>query len=253
MIFYYTGTGNSLYVAKQMEEKIYSIPQELKKKKLYYEDSVIGIVAPIYAGELPKTVRKFIEQAAFKTDYFYMLLTYGNRDSVAGVWCEKFCRDHGIKVDYIKTIKMVDNYLPGFDMEEQVSIDKKVNQQLELAKDDINKRVRFIPQPTPEGKEAYKNVQKRFADHPELNNGETIQMTDRCTGCSICQKVCPIGNIVVENGQAKRLSKTCDFCLACVQNCPFKAIDLQVDKNPQSRYRHPDIKLKEIVESNNQK
>ena len=252
MLFYYTGTGNCLYVSRKLEKNIFSIPQELKKDDLSYEDDTIGIVAPIYAGELPKTVRRFIEKAHFKTDYFYMILTYGNRDSVAGVWSEKFCKEHGIKVDYIKTVKMVDNYLPGFDMLEQTSMEKNVDEQLEIIIEDLKQRKRFITQPTEEGKAAYEMVCKRFAEHPELNNGETIIMTDRCTGCGICQKVCPIGNITLENAKAKRINNKCDFCLGCVQNCPFKAIDLIVDKNPNERYRHPEVTLKDIIQSNQQ-
>ena len=85
MIFYYTATGNCLYVARQIEEDLYSIPQELKKEDLRYKADKIGIVAPIYAGELPQTVRRFLAKAKFDTPYFYMLLTYGNRDTVAGV------------------------------------------------------------------------------------------------------------------------------------------------------------------------
>ena len=50
MIFYYTATGNCLYVARQIEEDLYSIPQELKKEDLRYKADKIGIVAPIYAG-----------------------------------------------------------------------------------------------------------------------------------------------------------------------------------------------------------
>lgn len=50
MIFYYTATGNCLYLARQIEEDLYSIPQELKKEDLRYKADKIGIVAPIYAG-----------------------------------------------------------------------------------------------------------------------------------------------------------------------------------------------------------
>lgn len=252
MLFYYTGTGNCLYVAKKLDMNISSIPQELKKSDLKYEAESIGIVAPIYAGELPKTVRRFIEKASFKTNYFYMVLTYGNRDSVAGVWSEDFCKKQGIKVDYIKTVKMVDNYLPSFDMYEQKKIDKNVDGQLEIIVSDINQRKEYISQPTKEGIEAYEMVTKRFKEHPELNNGETITMTNRCIGCGICTKVCPIGNITLESKKAKRINKSCDFCLSCVQNCPFKAIDLIIDKNPNERYRHADITLKDIIQANQQ-
>lgn len=209
-------------------------------------------MAPVYAGELPMTVRKFLENASFKTDYFYLLLTYGNKDSIASSWVNEFCLKQGIDVDYIQTIKMVDNYLPSCDMEEEMAKDKKIDEQMKVALENIQSRKQEIPKPSEEDQQLYEKLAKRFQEHPELNNGESILMTERCVGCSICSQVCPIGNIVMEDGKAKRISKTCDFCLACVQNCPFKAIDLVQDKNPNARYRHPNITLKDIVKSNQQ-
>jgi len=252
MIFYYTATGNSLFVARQLDKDIFSIPQELKKEVLEYKDEAIGIVSPIYAGELPQTVRRFIEKATFHTNYFYMILTYGKDDSVAGIWSETFCKQNDIHVDFIQTIKMVDNYLPSFDMEEEIIINQKINEQLKQVIINVKDRKKDIPLPTQEGRKLYEIVSKRFQEQPELNNGEMIVMSKSCEGCSICQQVCPIGNIIIENGRAKRLSKTCDFCLACVHSCPFQAIGLKKEKNPSARYRHPHITLKDIVKSNKQ-
>ena len=252
MLFYFTATGNSLYVARKIENHLLSIPQELKKEKLDYHSETIGIVSPIFAGELPQTVRKFIEKARFHTPYFYMVLTYGSDDTVAAKWSFDFCKQNGIHVDYIQTIQMVDNYLPSFDMSKQVAMDKHVEEQIQQVINQLNKKVSYIPEPTPEGQELYQAVSLRFAKHPELNNGESIIMSDRCVGCLICKQVCPTGNIIIKDGKAIRLNKECDFCLACVQNCPFHVIDLKVDKNPKERYRHPGVSLKDIVESNHQ-
>ncbi len=66
-----------------------------------------------------------------------MILTYGSRDTVAGVWCEKFCQEQGLHVDFIQTIKMVDNYLPSFDMDEQMVIDKHVDKQIQKVKEQL--------------------------------------------------------------------------------------------------------------------
>lgn len=44
-IFYFTGTGNSLYVAKRFGGELYSIPKVLKSNELRYEDEKIGIIS----------------------------------------------------------------------------------------------------------------------------------------------------------------------------------------------------------------
>ncbi|MBD5476273.1 MAG: flavodoxin family protein, partial [Lachnospiraceae bacterium] len=56
MIFYFTGTGNSLYVAKELDEEIISIPQVIKQERLEFAADSIGIVCPIYGHEMPGMV-----------------------------------------------------------------------------------------------------------------------------------------------------------------------------------------------------
>lgn len=125
MVFYFTGTGNSLYVAKQIEDAPISIPQAIHRKELDFSDESIGIVAPIYGHEVPPMVRDFMKKAAFHTDYFYMILTYGNRHGGAAELAKRLCDECGIDVQYINILWMVDNWLPSFDMDEQKRIDKK--------------------------------------------------------------------------------------------------------------------------------
>ena len=75
---------------------------------------------------------------------------------------------------------------------------------------------------------------------------------EKCVGCGICSKVCPIGNFYVDDTKkAARRINTCEFFLACTNNCPQKAITLNIqDKNPDARYRNPSVKLTEIIEAN---
>lgn len=79
MVFYFTGTGNCLYIAKQLEAQPVSIPQVIHQENLHFCDKSIGIVAPVYGHEVPGMVKEFLHRATFDTDYFYMILTYGNR------------------------------------------------------------------------------------------------------------------------------------------------------------------------------
>ena len=77
MLFYFTATGNSLYVAKQLENDPISIPQELRKANRQYKAESIGIVCPLFEFEIPKLVKSFIQESSFETDYFYLIITYG--------------------------------------------------------------------------------------------------------------------------------------------------------------------------------
>ena len=77
MIFYFTGTGNSLYAAKHFDQELYSIPQEMKKTDRKYKAEQIGIVCPLYEFDLPTLVHDFILTSEFETEYFYIVMTYG--------------------------------------------------------------------------------------------------------------------------------------------------------------------------------
>lgn len=251
MLFYFTGTGNSLYIAKQLDENIVSIPQIIDKDKLSFEADVIGIVCPVYCHKPPKMVIEFLKKAELKADYIYAVLTYGNRHCGAAENTYNLAKENGIEIDYIANLLMVDNYLPVFDMNEQRAIDKNVDKQMEAVKKDISARKKFIPLKTDEERAADVEMEKINRDMPAFNNGEQIKVTEKCVGCGICSKVCPTGNFYIENGKAVRKKATCEFCLACANCCPEKAIVTSImDKNPNARYINENISLSELIKAN---
>lgn len=256
MIFYFSATGNCLDIARRLEDnKIFSIPQELKKEEpLIYEDETIGIISPDYAAELPQIVRRFLQRAEFKTKYLYVILTYGKADSIVAEWVDNFGKENNIHFNYINTLLMVDNYLPSFDMEEELAIDKKIPEQLENIRKDINDRKEYVKPSTDDGKKLYEMVQIRSREHPELNDGSAIAIDiNKCVGCGLCAKVCPIGNFYLKNGKATRHANVCEYCLACAHACPQKAIYCSyVEKNKDHRYRNSNVTIKDIIASNQQ-
>ena len=50
---------------------------------------------------------------------------------------------------------------------------------------------------------------------------------EKCTGCTLCVKVCPFGAIVVEDKLAKIDLTKCTVCGACVEACKFDAIEIR--------------------------
>lgn len=196
-------------------------------------------------------VKQFLRESSFQTDYFYFILTYGFDQTDAPEYTARLAEAAGIFVDYIASILMVDNYLPAFDMAEQMGMDKHVEEQLSAAVRAVSRRERGIPEATEEGRKLHAQAAAMSRQQPAFNDGSQITVRDSCVGCGVCQSVCPAGNFCLEGGKANRKQSTCEFCLACVHNCPQKAIGLRIaDKNPQARYRNPHISLQEIIDAN---
>ncbi|MCM1463765.1 MAG: EFR1 family ferrodoxin, partial [Bacteroides sp.] len=223
MVFYFTGTGNSLYAAKQLDDELVSIPRALKDGNRIYKADKIGLVYPIYGHEAPQMVREFIKSAEFVTDYLFVVLTYGNRHGGAAELAQNMLASFGKKADYIRTIKMVDNFLPAFDMDEQTAAapEKNIEENLAVIKSEIAAKAHKIDAVSDLDREAH----REFLSHP--NNiaalGCIYTVSDECVGCGICMKVCPAGCIKIVDQKAVYANGNCQMCMACIHHCPQKA------------------------------
>ena len=251
IVFYFTATGNSLFIAKQLSDSPLSIPQELKKTDLTYEADEIGFVFPDYAAAVPVIVREFVEKARFKASYIFSVITFGNASVNVAEWWNDWAKAKGLHNNYINTILMVDNYLPVFDMNEQIKIDKKTDENMAGIIGDISGHKDFIA-PSEMGRFTKEMLQGMQDIHFSQKSEQLIKLdADKCIQCTTCTEVCPRGNFSLAAG-GLQISGKCEFCLACVQNCPQHALSLERERNKEARYRHPDISLNEIKRANRQ-
>lgn len=269
IIFYFTGTGNSLYIARQLageNAELLSIPQMVKRGKYEFEADEIGIVYPIYGHMPPYMVRQFIRKAKLKAEYKFAVLTYGARKCDAVEIWDRISRKADNAFDYINTIIMVDNWLPNFDMNEQLKIDKHIPENLQKITADINSRQHWHEPVTEEERQQHQGFMQRSGLDPEvgflMKSEKFFTVTDVCIDCGICTYVCPRGNYELTSRGVKT-SGDCEFCFACIQNCPQKAIQFikqedgsfpdGTEKNPNARYRNEHISLIDLKRANNQK
>ena len=266
LVFYFTGTGNCLYVARQLADddtELLSIPQLMRQKKLNFEANEIGLVYPIYGHMPPYMVRQFLKKASLKAEYTFAVLTFGARKCNAVEILDGITRKAGYRFNYVSTLMMVDNWLPNFDMDEQVRMDKHIPENLAAIKSDIDGHKQWMQPVSQEEREQHAGFMAYAGLDPEVGflkrSEKYFVVTDRCVGCGVCTDVCPRGNYSL-TGNAVKTDGDCEFCFACIQNCPQKAIKFAKveddpllangEKNPEARYRNEHVSLLDIRRAN---
>lgn len=251
LTFYFTSTGNCLYVAKRISKgQLISIPQALKEDRKIFKDDSIGFVFPCYGFGVPKIVQKFMKLSAFEANYIFTVMTYGNIAANGLGHMEKLGLEANIKFDYTAEILMVDNYLPVYRMEDQLKKEpsKNIEANLDIIVQDIGQK---------SSKKVKKGAATKLATSliqmiEPLRKGDVdskFSVNDKCTRCGVCEKVCPKGNISIKKDLT--YLHNCDFCMGCINLCPENAIHLKGQKS-EVRFKNQHVKLKEIITANNQ-
>lgn len=249
-IFYFTSTGNSIQVARSFGAQIISIPEMLKSGKRYWRDKEIGIVTPTYFGAPPKPVMRFIEEVKLQAEYIFYIFTCGNTPALAMNILGNAAAKVGLEFDYVNSIKMVDNYFPFFDVRSQVENlpSKHVGDNLARIVDDVKRRKRYIQHPDFYGRIAgwYMSL---FPLSPKAYKRFYL-LEEKCDHCRMCEKICPIDNIVMSEKITPVIRSQCLTCGACYHNCPTGAIHYKGEKSDY-RYRNAEVSLSDILKANN--
>ena len=260
MIFYFTGTGNSLYAANAIGEaqgeRLVSIAAEMDRQQDLYqydlkEGELMGFVFPVYAWAPPRMVIDFIRKLHLSDKpYTFSLCTCGDEEGQTTKVLRKALAAAGIELDSSFALRMPNNYITGFDVDSKEVEEGKlriaggmiseINQVIKQRKKNVNLN---LPGKFPVLKTAMINpLFNRFA----LSTGK-FYADDKCTACGLCEEVCPVHTIKVE--EKPIWGKACTQCFACINRCPVHAIQMGKGTEKKGRYQHPDLKkIEETVQ-----
>ena len=250
-ILYFTATGNNLSVAKRFDAELLSIPQMIKNNNYQIEDDKVGIIYPIYSLSVPLIVKQYLEKCIIKANYVFVIATYGFTSGGSLHEMRKILDKNGNHADYYESLLMIDNFLPFFDINQQINSIKDKN---------IENRLNLIVNEVKEGIKKQENCNKfnklmSLCGNIIINRilrfiPKLFHISDDCIGCGICKNVCPVSNIIQEKSNKPQYYNKCVGCLSCIHNCPKNAINMKFQKS-RKRFRNEETTVKEIIDSNN--
>ena len=255
-IYYYTGTGNSLWVARTLgkligEAEIISISDWMKEKKPLSSQS-IGIIFPVHIWGVPSAVIKFIcEIKAFSPQYLFALAVNAGQVANTLVQLKNICKKNGLMLAAGYEIIMPSNYIPWGGAEpgeEQKLKFEAAGRKLSIIAHTINNmEIGQVEKGPLWQRILFTAVYKlSFPQVPKMDSD--FWADDKCNQCEICCKVCPAENITMAEGKPA-WHHHCEQCFACMQWCPKEAIQYGKKTSAYTRYHHPEIQLKDILKA----
>jgi ferredoxin len=253
-IFYYTGTGNSLWVARTLaklagEADIISISAWLKEKKPV-PSSVIGIIFPVHMWGVPGPVIRFISEIkSLSPEYLFAITANSGQVANTLLQLRNLLKKQGFDLSCGYEIKMPSNYIPWGGAESK----EKQEQKFELARRKLSTIFSVVNDrgiaPVERGPLWQRLLltlvyKLSFSQVPKMDAKYWVD--EKCNHCGICSRICPADNIKMIEGKPI-WNHHCEQCMACIQWCPERAIQYG-KKTPQyARYHQPEIDLQDVL------
>ena len=251
MIFYFTGTGNSQWVAETTAESLsdkaiaisdyvngdtFVIPEFAPSPEEY-----IGFVFPVYSWGIPPIMIKFIKQLQLKSytnQTIFGIFTCGDECGYTKKMFLKLVNEKGWECYHTYSIQMPNNYivLSGFNIDsKELEMSKIENAKLALP--EIIEAIRN-DNPIDRYKKGGASYIKSRIFYPLFckyaMSSRPFRTTDKCTDCGLCAKICPTKNITITEKPV--WGNHCTQCLACIHRCPERAIEYGKTTEKKGRY-----------------
>ncbi|MFX0073358.1 MAG: EFR1 family ferrodoxin [Candidatus Hermodarchaeota archaeon] len=254
-IYYFTGTGNSLSIAKGIaaeldDSELIFMANLWKEEQITATSEKVGFIFPMYYFGLPQIVYEFIEKINLdKAQYIFTGVNRdGIMDGVAFVLVQRLLSEKGKELNAGWFLQMPNNDVPVDNLNSQEEMDQKLKhikpQIKEIAEYIKENKTKEIPPPKKRTTSTERTNQKFREGVFKMD--EFFYADENCTSCGTCEQVCPVNNIILEDGKPQ-WQHNCQMCCACINYCPEESIQYSDKTQDRGRYQNPEISVQEII------
>ena len=245
MVLYFSGTGNSRYVAKRIADisgdEIISINDKIKKQDFskVEVDKRLVFAVPTYAWRIPRTVEQWIQSVDFPQEMkAWFVMTCGDEIGNAPEYIKRLCEEKHFLYMGTGQVVMPENYIAMFAVPKPATALKIIRN----AEPEIDRIAGLIAEgkPIPDRKVSAVDRMKSSIVNPVFYKlfvkADAFYADDACTGCGLCAGTCPLNNVKLKD-KKPFWGKHCTHCMACISYCPVQAIEYGKKSIGKPRYR----------------
>ena len=243
MIMYFSGTGNSKYVAERISEQVggpapVSLNELIKsgRSEEFESGEPYVFCYPTYAWRMPHILEDYLRKCSFKGDRrAYFLATCGDSVGASSEYAKKLCEKIGLKYMGLQAVVMPENYIAVFNCpseEKCTEIVEKAKTVIDNAAAMIRDRAVIIDRP---GSKILSGIVNSLF-YKFIVKAKPFHLEKDCISCGLCAKSCALNNIELTGGKPV-WGNNCTHCMACITVCPVSAIEYGKKTQNKRRYR----------------
>lgn len=252
-LYYYTGTGNSLWAARRLAEltgggRVEAMVQSTGVVRP--SPGGVVLVFPVHVWGIPAAVLDFLGRLELAADtWLGALAVNAGQVSRTLVQLERVCALRGWRLQAGWSLVMPSNYIPWGGPGPETLLRQRF--------DEAEAKLQAIAPMVREGGAApvergplWQRILFTAFYRLTLSKVPTLDrnfwMDARCNGCGLCAQVCPASNISMAGGRPT-WQHHCHQCLACIQWCPQGALQYGKKTPAYPRYHHPEVKVMDLI------
>jgi len=272
-IFYFSASGNSLALARDIAERINGtlvpIPSVMSEETIQSDADIVGIIFPVYYASndcgIPLIIERFVNKLeGIDSKYVFAVCTHSGMAGTTIENIRKRVQSRGGELAAGFSLNMGSKKMTEEKQQKLLQVQKKradIISKYVLAQRRGRYETRGILRKIAYAPPLYLLIKPVFSRrYRKLSNtkkhlpfSELIPTADKsyrcddtkCKGCGICAQVCPVDNIKIVNNRPV-WKHHCETCYACYNWCPNDAIYGEIVKYNDHRH-HPDVKLADLT------